>query len=346
MIGSIGCIGRPTRRMVDSRSRLTAHRRRTSGARRSRPTVSSPIGLYDLRTAAMQSAANRPAVVRILDPGERTGGRQHVLESARRDAGHVLPRPPRGREGDQELAGARVEVVDEQRGLSGLGDGLRGPGPDADHVDEITRDLLVLVLREQSSGRVGVVYRRRQELDFGAAMDQLRGQLPLPCLVVITDVRPGRLARRDVAEDQPHLRPGFGLGQACPEPGRSRYRPRSRWRAHSRHSGQGIRGDPCRSLILDNAHTMIERHGRPSPPSTHRPRTVRAKSRPIRRCRRVARTACCGPETRLDPLVPCPARGHVPLGLTGEDRDSREPARSAGRNDGSRRDDSHESSGP
>ena len=41
---------------------------------------------------------------------------------------------------------------------------------------------------------------------------------PLPRLVVVADVGPGRLARWDVAEDQPHARPGFGLDRLAQSP--------------------------------------------------------------------------------------------------------------------------------
>ena len=68
MIGSIGCMGRPTRRMVDSRSRLTAASASNFGGASIAAIVSSPTGPYVLRTAAMQSSANRAAVCASLMP--------------------------------------------------------------------------------------------------------------------------------------------------------------------------------------------------------------------------------------------------------------------------------------
>ena len=282
---------------------------------------------------------------RVLDEGERTGGREHVLESAGRDAGHVLSRPPRGCVGDQELAGARVEVVDEQRGFPGFGDRLRGPGPDADHVDEISGNLPLLVLRQQPPRRIGAVHRDRQELDFGAAADELCRQLPLPGLVVVTDVGPGRLARWDVAEDQPHPRPGFGLRPACPEPG-ALQEPAAQ-PLTSAQPAQRPR-NPRRCTPQSPSWTMLRRPSRdivdPPPPSTHMPRPLPRRIATDPTVASSRSRSVCGSETRWDPLVPCPARGQRPwarpakIAIRGSCPIRREE-------DGSRRDVRHESRG-
>ena len=249
----------------------------------------------------MQMAANWPASCGSWILAEAAGRGQHVVEPARRHAGHVLARPPSGREGDQELAGSRVQVVDEERRLSRLGDRLRGAGPDADHVDQIAGDLLVLVLGQQAPGLVGVVDRRRQELDLRAALDQLARKFSLPGLVVIGAVGPGWLPGRDVREDQPHLAAAAPSTRACPRPRRPRRWPHSRWPGRSRRSGSETAAVHAACLSFDNVQSMIDGHGRTSPVLNRSLRTGRRKARLFRWSRNDASPRLSKSSTRLTP---------------------------------------------